>query len=163
MLERKLNFKQIHHMKSLADLEGASGIPRPKSLHFHAVLGKNWSNSMLAPPRDLLLEGAPFQLLQMMLFVRRYNCFSSFIMLQNELVVCIWRHYSACSWWNQHGLRKHCSINLHAPCLHQDFQGGLFNFSYAQTCHNDLSFQLQHFFITSHCRFCKKQDKRFFK
>ena len=38
---------------SLADLRGARGTrPRPKFLHFHAVLGKNWpiiaNNSVLA-------------------------------------------------------------------------------------------------------------------
>ena len=39
---------------ALADLGGGAGTRAPPSgsnfLHFHAVFGKNWSNSMLAPP-----------------------------------------------------------------------------------------------------------------
>ena len=39
---------------TLADLGGGRRDARPPSgsnfLHFHAVFGKNWSNSMLAPP-----------------------------------------------------------------------------------------------------------------
>ena len=42
------------HLQALADLGGGRRDARPPSgsnfLHFHAVFGKNWSNSMLAPP-----------------------------------------------------------------------------------------------------------------
>ena len=40
----------------MVDLGGTGGVPPPsgqKFLRFHAVFGKNWSNSILAPPLGL--------------------------------------------------------------------------------------------------------------
>ena len=37
----------------MGDLMGAGAPPGAKFLHLHAVLGKNWSNSMFATPLGL--------------------------------------------------------------------------------------------------------------
>ena len=51
---RNIQWHQTVTCYALADLGGGAGTRAPPSgsnfLHFHAVFGKNWSNSMLAPP-----------------------------------------------------------------------------------------------------------------